>query len=217
MFVKSFFTIQKNVQNSYLNVILSVGVSFLVLVVLDFFVMILALMMTAMGGILFGIAMVFGPITWAFGLIPGNGGVIKSWFIRLCQYALYGPLCHLVSYFCAVVLSTFLGKLDGPSISGFIALTLCNLVMLTAIPSIASWIIEGASGGISLSQGLSTLASPLRLASEASNVMESHRDTKQQNIGQQQLDALREISSKLGGGGGGSTVTGPVEGITTPE
>lgn len=216
MFVKSFYKIEKNVESSYLNIILSIGVAFLFLVVLDFLVGVLALMMTSMGGILFGIAIVFGPITWAFGLLPGNSGVIKSWFIRICQYALYGPLCHLVSYFCMVVLSKFIGNMA--AVSGFIALTLCNLVLLTAIPSIASWIIEGAAGGISLSQGLQTLASPMRLMSEASNVMEARRDTEQKNIGQQQLDALREISGKLGGsvGGGPSASAGSPEGIT-PE
>lgn len=213
MFLKSFYKIQREVETSYLNIILSIGVAFLVLVVLDFFVAVLALMMTAMGGILFGVMMVFGPITWAFALLPGNGGVVKSWFIRICQYALYGPLCHLVSYFCMVVLSSFIGDLS--AISGFIALTLCNLVLLTAVPSIASWIIEGAAGGISLSQGLQTLASPMRLASEAVTMGEHSRDVKQQDIGKQQLETLREISGKLGGGSGGSASGGGTpEGIT---
>ena len=161
------------------------------------------------GSVITGVAIAFGPISWAFGVLPGNGHVIKSWFIRICQFALYSPLCQLINYFSSLI---FLNMVGSDSTLGLVAVLLCNLVMLTAIPQIASSIIEGASGGLALSTGVQTLMSPMRMLSEWNMMGERGRDEKQQSIGQQQLNTLKEISGKLGraasGGAGGAAAAG---------
>lgn len=197
-FVKGLLSYELSQRNNIVYMILIFGISFLIAVVIEFFVSVVSIVMISMGGVLFGIVLAFGPITWAFSLLPGNGQVIKSWFIRLCQYALYGPLCHLVNYFCSVIFYNNVGGASAETTLGMIAVMLCNLVLLTAIPSISSWIIEGAAGGLSLSQGVQTLMSPLGWASSVSQVLESSRDEVQQSVETQQLTVLKEINNKLG-------------------
>lgn len=188
----------RNDDDSWGNMILSIGFPFVLSVLLDWFVQLLTIVMTALGGILVGVAMAFGPISWAFGVIPGNHRVILTWFIRVCQFALYSPLCGLVNYFSSVIFLNLIGG-SPSSILGLVAVLLCNLVLLTSIPSLASQIIEGASGGMSISQGVQTLASPFTMLGSMSMMGERGRDQKQQDIGQQQLNTLKEISTKLGG------------------
>ena len=50
---------------------------------------------------------------------------------------------------------------EGGGLGGFamcLGLQICSLVALTSIPTIASMIIEGASGAVSLSQGLQSIS-----------------------------------------------------------
>lgn len=106
------------------------------------------------------IIVVLGPITFAFAVLPGKGGVIVSWFIRLCQFSLFGPLCTFIDTF---TVSTYtLLDTTASDAMGFLmvfALILANIVGLLSVPTIASMIIEGASGAVSLSQGLQTIGS----------------------------------------------------------
>ena len=189
-FVESFLEYQIAERKGMKTAIVSIGFTWIIAVILDFFVKIITAVMTAMGGVLVGVAMAFGPISWAFAVIPGNGGAIKAWFIRICQFGLYSPLCAMVNFFSNKCLIASLGG-NWSSVAGLIAVLLCNLVLLTAIPQIASSIIEGASGGLSLSNGVQTLISPVRMFSEFNMVGERKRDSEQ-------LQTLKEISRKLG-------------------
>ncbi len=208
-FARAFVSYEIAEREGFKTAVVAVGVTFILATIVDWFVGLLTIVMTAMGGILTGVAIAFGPISWAFGVLPGNGHVIKSWFIRICQFALYSPLCQLINYFSSLI---FLNMVGSDSTLGLVAVLLCNLVMLTAIPQIASSIIEGASGGLALSTGVQTLMSPMRMLSEWNMMGERGRDEKQQSIGQQQLNTLKEISGKLGGaasgGAGGAAAAG---------
>ncbi|MBQ8482928.1 MAG: hypothetical protein IJ504_01325 [Bacteroidales bacterium] len=114
---------------------------------------------------IFGIMMtsvvvVFGPISFAFAILPGRGANVVSWFIRICQFALFGPLCAFIDAF--TVSAYLLLDSSAGNAMGFLmvfAITLANLVGLVSVPTIASMIIEGASGAVSLSQGLQTISS----------------------------------------------------------
>lgn len=187
-------------------IIAAVGLPFLLSVLVEWFVNLITILMTALGAIMVGIFIVFGPITWAFALIPGNTGIIKGWFIRICQFALYSPLCQLVNYFSSTIFLTMTGMnaqamtigQGSMSLLGLLAVLLCNLVLLTTIPSIASQIIEGAAGGgLSLSNGVQTLMSPVRYVSEMSMAGERKRDIDLARMNKEQLDTLKEISRKL--------------------
>lgn len=210
-FTKAFVSAEIHERKDFRSTICAVGVTFILSTVLDWFVGLLSIVMTAMGGVLAGVAIAFGPISWAFGVLPGNGHVIKTWFIRICQFALYSPLCQLVCYFSDKIFFSMVGAptTGGVSTVGLAAVLLCNLVMLTAIPQIASSIIEGASGGLALSTGVQTLMSPMRIISEWNMSGEKGRDKQQMSLGQQQLNTLKEISTKLGGGTAGGPPTPP--------
>ena len=110
---------------------------------------------------LFGIMMTaiivgFGPITFAFAIIPGRAGNVMNWFIRICQFALFAPICRFIDAFTANAYSV-LENITETSWMLVCALTIINIVGLLSVPTIASMIIEGASGAVSLSQGLQTL------------------------------------------------------------
>ena len=110
---------------------------------------------------IFGIMMTsiivgFGPITFAFAILPGKGSNVVSWFIRICQFALYGPLCTFIDTFTSCAYSLLETGLAVGWLMVF-ALTVANLVGLLSVPTIASMVIEGASGAVSLSQGLQSI------------------------------------------------------------
>ena len=116
----------------------------------------------AFGALMTSLIMAFGPITFAFAIMPGQGGTIKSWFLRLCQFTLYSPLSTLINCFCTFLTSYLFGDTSsGTDFAMCLGMEICCLVALVSIPSIASMIIEGASGAVSLSQGLQSLASGL--------------------------------------------------------
>ncbi len=136
----------------------SVSLGFLGLVsaIISVVCTVMSLVLRAFGGIMTAVIVAFGPITWAFAIIPGQGGTIKSWFLRLCQFALYAPLAALVDSFSMQLFASLMGA-SGASLLMSIVVALCNLVVLTSIPSIASMIIEGAQGSLALSQGMQSV------------------------------------------------------------
>ena len=143
---------------------MKLGITALLASILQFICSAFSIVLSVFSAVMTGIIVAFGPITFAFAVFPGNGKVIGSWVIRLCQYALYAPIAALIEAFTAIVLGESLSM----GFSGMlliIAILICNLVALTAIPSIASSIIEGASGAVSLSSGLQTIGAGLTAAS----------------------------------------------------
>jgi len=101
----------------------------------------------------------FGPITFGFAVFPGQGRNILSWFLRLCQFALWAPICALIDVFSVMIFDEMASNsLSTGSLAMAIAVAVCNLVALTSVPTIASMIIEGAQGAVSLSQGLQTIS-----------------------------------------------------------
>ena len=133
----------------------------LICAIMSFICKLMSTVLRAFGGVMSGIIVAFGPITFAFAIFPGQGGTIKSWFIRLCQFALYAPICALVDCFAVKIFSTIADYGAGDSILMAIAVAICNLVALTSVPSIASMIIEGAQGAVSLSNGLQHIGGAL--------------------------------------------------------
>lgn len=122
---------------------------------------VMSYVLRAFGGVMSGLVVAFGPITFAFAIFPGQGGTIKSWFIRLCQFSLWAPICALVDCFSFKIFDMLADAGGGSSVLMAIAVAICNLVALTSVPSIASMIIEGAQGAVSLSGGLQTIAGSL--------------------------------------------------------
>jgi len=126
-------------------------------IVISFVCELMGYVLRAFGGLMSAIIVAFGPVTFAFAIMPGQARTVKSWFIRLCQFSLYAPICALVQCF-SVKIFDFMYMTSGVgSVLMGIAVSICNLVALTSVPSIAAMIIEGASGAISLSQGLQAI------------------------------------------------------------
>ena len=156
-----------------------------------------------------GVIVAFGPITWSFGVFPGNQRVIGAWFIRLVQFSLYAPIVALVDCFTFKIMKTYIttlgvnavtmGTTGGSAFSPLLVLVvlLANIVCLTAVPTLASMIVEGAAGQISFSQGLQSLMSPVTYLSQFAGMREGQRDADQ-------LEVLKDIRDSLGGGGGGN-------------
>lgn len=186
----------------------------------------LGLAVTCLGAVMTGIIVAFGPITFAFAVFPGNQKVIGSWLIRLCQFSLYSPIVALINAFITTTLFKMASASGGDSMVMLMGVLLCDIVALTSVPSIASMIIEGASGAVSLSQGLQTAGAAVGAASSAltaapragynlarevqswkdrsANIGEVSRDNKMQHA----LDAIAKAAdpnySPLDGGGGGT-------------
>lgn len=118
-----------------------------------------SLALRSVGIIMTVIIVCFGPITFAFAVWPGRHQMMMTWFLRLCQFSLYGPICLLVDVIAIDVFCVMLdpsGGGDVVSFIGILGIMVADIVALTSVPSIASMIIEGASGSLSLSQGLQT-------------------------------------------------------------
>lgn len=165
------------------------------------------LMMIIFGGVLTALTLVFGPITFAFAVFPGNGRLIGTWAIRLCQYSLYSPLVYICQAFIYTAFSQIGEGNGGGSILFCFAVILANMACIFSVPGIAATIIEGASGSLSLATGLSTMTSSVRGAAQVvtspfttgwkglqaiRNMGESRRDT-------QQMDILRSINDGVNG------------------
>lgn len=152
--------------------------------ILSFICSAVAIALAAMGTMMTCIVVAFGPITWAFALFPGRQNTIMSWFIRICQFALYAPICYLVDALAAEVLS-ILFSASGAGFLCLLAILIADIVCLTSVPTIASMIIEGASGAVSLSSGLQSIASAATTAGSLGTTMLSlgaGNDNKLQNF-----------------------------------
>lgn len=203
------------------EVLRKVGITALLAAILSWVVNAFSIVLSIFGSVMTGIIVAFGPITFAFAVFPGNGKAIGSWIIRLCQYALYAPIAALVDSFSVVILGETIG-LGADGTLMLVAVLICNLVALTAVPSIASSIIEGASGAVSLSSGLQSIGAALTAA--GSVVAAPHNIVKGgmnqfdllQRLGEgkrdnKEITALQNIEKMMEGqmGGGGSVDTAP--------
>ena len=138
--------------------------------ILSFVCSAVAIALAAMGTMMTSVIVAFGPITWAFALFPGRLNTIMSWFIRICQFALYAPICYLVDALAAEVLSLIFAT-SGAGFLALFAILIADIVCLTSVPTIASMIIEGASGAVSLSSGLQSIASTASAAGSLGTTM----------------------------------------------
>lgn len=111
-----------------------------------------------LGGVMTAIVVTFGPITFAFAILPGQASTIKSWFIRIVQFSLYGPIVSVITLFTDKCFALMINATDAASCFISLAMALCAIVGITSVPTIASMIVEGAQGAVSLSSGLQTLA-----------------------------------------------------------
>ena len=173
----------------------------LVVTVLDWVAQLLNIALTALGAVMTAIVVAFGPITWAFAIFPGNGKTIGAWAIRICQFVLYSPIVALIQAFFTTCLYMFTqGSMSSSLAEGSATvLAAAGLILgliagLMSVPAIASMIIEGAQGAVTISQGLMT-------ASSLTNLFEPFRDQKARS-------AINNIGSGDNSSGGGSASSG---------
>lgn len=170
----------------------------LVVLLIEWLTDILGFCITGLGAMMTGIVIAFGPITWAFAILPGQSKTITSWFLRICQFALYSPIVAVLQAFaCALIGSTLGDKVNNVNEFFGGTLFLASVMMallsaLMAVPTVASMIIEGAVGSLTLSGGLMTATN---IWSNLTTMGERGRDQKQEEI-------LRNIASNTSGGGG---------------
>lgn len=171
--------------------------------------MLLEIVIQAMGAVMTGVIVAFGPITWGFAVWPGNTRTLGAWAIRLCQFALYSPIvCLICHFFNMLIMDLCFGLRAGfiaTDISSFIeasesifmllAMLLGLLACLLSVPTIASMIIEGAQGAVTLSQGLQTAAG---MFSNVTMIGEHFRDKQQLDASTMQMQQLNAIGEKLG-------------------
>ena len=170
--------------------------------VLDFFCSCFIFVYMALGASLIAILIAFGPVTFAFAVLPGMQRNMTSWFIRLVQFSLWSPIVNLIRYFFAYLFVQMLTCEAGKSGLFLVGMTIGQLIALASVPTIASMIVEGATGGISLSEGIRKIVNPVQAlggyiagsmskrATEKFNREEAERD-------RQELQELREINNKL--------------------
>lgn len=185
-------------------------IPFVLCILMDLLASALGKCMVIFGTIMTHILIAFGPITWSFAIFPGNGKVIGSWFIRICQFALYGPIANLVCAFSVNLIGQMhvTAQTDGlihgfASISMLLVALICSIITLMNVPSISQMIIEGASGTVSMMAGVGTLASVIDLG----------HDMKQTNMlegmtgkgGSGGSNGNSNSGGGSGGGGGSST------------
>ena len=180
------------------------GLTGLIAMFCDIIAQLVELAVSAMGAIMMGIVIAFGPITWAFAVWPGNTKTIGAWAIRLCQFALYSPICCLISTFCLSIIQQMCSGLrdvlfgslsqasDGitGSLLPLIALLLGLTAALMSVPAIASMIIEGAQGAVALSQGLQTATSMMTMTSALGEPFRDKKGLNKQDFQMKQLDAV---------------------------
>lgn len=179
--------------------VMTFGLMGLVAELLDFIVCLLDIALTCLGAVMTALVVAFGPITWAFAVFPGNQRTLGAWALRICQFMLYSPIVQLIGAFFTFTFFSFTKLLftnvggaagSAGAIMGIAGLLLANIAALMSVPAIASMIIEGAQGAITLSQGLMT-------ASSITQIGETFRDRRMEG----KLD-------KLGGDGGIGGLTG---------
>lgn len=194
--------------NDMIDSWLNYGLAAVVCILLQWLATAVGMAMQCFGGIVVAILLYFGPLTFAFALLPDNTGVIKSWFIRLCQFSLYSPICSLINVF-TFKICFGLAQMDA-SISSILLLfciLVCNIFALFQVGSIASMIIEGASGGVSIGGGVQAI-------SQGVGMLEGHRDRLAMKQESEENKILKSIDKALGGdySKGAEGAGGPVSG-----
>lgn len=189
------------------------GLAAVLCIILQWIATAVSIAMQSFGGIVVGILMAFGPLTWAFALLPDNTGVIKSWFIRLCQFSLYSPICALINSFTFTIIRG-LAQMDGSMSSCLLlfCILVCNILALFQVSTIASMIIEGASGGATIGAGAAAIS---QIITAGATIGEPGRDTKAMKQTDEQTQILKSIDSKLGGGSDSSSSDGSPTGQNT--
>ena len=171
--------------------------------VISWICQIMSAVLSAFGAVMTGIIVAFGPITFGFAVFPGQGRNILSWFLRLCQFALWAPICALIDVFSVMIFDTMASStMTAGSLAMAIAVAVCNLVALTSVPTIASMIIEGAQGAVSLSQGLQSMAGAMTAGgSAAAAVMSVGKGMTTAAIGTNAVQGIRDAVSGAKQGG----------------
>ncbi len=141
------------------------GLMGLLATILDWIAQLLNIALTAMGAVMTAIVVAFGPITWAFAIFPGNGKTIGAWAIRICQFVLYSPIVALIQAFFTTCLYMFTTGIvsdyseGAGTVLAAVGIIVGLIAALMSVPAIASMIIEGAQGAVTISQGLMTASS----------------------------------------------------------
>lgn len=176
----------------------------IVTAILKFFVNVFALVMTAFGSIMTTIFIAFGPLIWGFAVFPGMGKNIGSWLIRLCQFALYGPVTIFIKNLSLSLLAIWGADTytmeTGMSFIGNCAAFGCAIFMLANVPSICSMIIEGAQGSASLSGGYHAMQGALSTALTGGVVgqaVERFRNLGEKGRDKDQLNVLNDINKSI--------------------
>lgn len=197
------------------------GLPGFIALILQWVTLAVSLAMKSIGAVMTMIIVAFGPITWSFAIFPGNQRVIGSWFIRICQFALYGPICALIDA-TSVSLLYQVGKAlaagGWDSVLPLMGVLVANIVALTSVPTIASMIIEGASGAVSLTSGFQHMAGALttagavlgapfapikggwNLARDAASFYSNQKNIGEQGRDDSQSNALRAIADAVSPG-----------------
>lgn len=180
----------------------------IVFAILKFLVNMFKLVMVAYGSVMVCIFIAFGPIIWAFAIFPGMGKNIGSWFIRLVQFSLYGPVTNFIANFAFILLGQFCGDAYTAPTSNLLAVCAsfgCAILMITQVPSICSMIIEGASGNASLSGGWHAMTGAIAAAMGGGTVASAARNVRvvgSEDIRDaQQIELLQQIANNSGASG----------------
>lgn len=138
------------------------GVPGAIALILQWVTVAVSFAMKGLAAILIAIVVAFGPVTWAFAIFPGNQRVLASWAIRIVQFSLYAPIIALIDTFSVSILYSAASVAGAHGAAGsllqLLGILICNLVALTSTPTIASMIIEGASGSVSLTGGMQMIS-----------------------------------------------------------
>lgn len=150
-----------------LGTIMAGGFSWFIALLCQWVCSILSFVMSSWGAINIAILIAFGPITWAFAVFPNNLRTVGSWFIRLIQFALYSPIVNLIAAASFKILSAFASSATTGvgSALAILSVLVLNIFAMVNVPTIATMIIEGAQGSLSLVSSASQMAQatePLR-------------------------------------------------------
>ena len=184
------------------------GIPWILAIIMQWIVIIMTNVYIIMGAVLTGVFIAFGPVIWAFAVFPGNQKVIGSWFIRLVQFSLYAPICALTTAFSNRLIVTCMAA-SSEAAMGSVLLLLCglfaSLALVCSTPSLATMIIEGASGGISLMAGVSAASSAIKTMASFRDMFHDKRDERKQD---RQNDLLGQILERMPGGNNQSSGNG---------
>lgn len=164
--------------------------------IFTFFCDIAYYILMALAAVMTAIIVAFGPIIFAFAILPGHSGSIKTWFLRLCQFALYAPITSLINCFTLAIVDMLISNGIANHPMG-LAITLANVVCLFSVPTISSMIIEGAQGAASISSAIQSMSMIWSIAATSAKTGMSSAGS-----------VFNSIRNRLGGNSGGTGNTG---------